>query len=208
MLEVLTTEQVIAIADMIEPRYRALVLAAAGLGLRPGEVFGLAVDRVDFLRRTVKVDQQVARGDAVAELAELKTAASYRTVPLPQIVADELAAHLKQFAAHPGHHVIFTTSRGGLVQQHPFAEVWATARKKVSGTEWATPHDLRHYYASTLIRSGASVKVVQARLGHSSAKTTLDTYAHLFPDEEDRTREAVDAAFAAPAASPRPAKVG
>ncbi len=31
------------------------------------------------------------------------------------------------------------------------------------------------------------MKVVQTRLGHASAKVTLDTYGHLFPDEEDRT---------------------
>jgi len=43
------------------------------------------------------------------------------------------------------------------------------------------PHDLRPYFASVLIRSGASVKVIQARLGHASAKTTLDVYGHLFP---------------------------
>jgi integrase len=55
-----------------------------------------------------------------------------------------------------------------------------------------------HYYASLLIRSGASVKVVQARLGHASAKTTLDVYGHLWPDDEDRTRRAVDDAFTAP----------
>jgi integrase-like protein len=40
--------------------------------------------------------------------------------------------------------------------------------------------DLRHYYASMLIASRANVKVVQARLGHASAKTTLDTYSHLW----------------------------
>jgi hypothetical protein len=57
---------------------------------------------------------------------------------------------------------------------------------------WATPHDLRHFYASALIRAGLSVKVVQARLGHASARTTLDVYGHLFPDEEDRTRTAVE----------------
>jgi integrase len=51
-----------------------------------------------------------------------------------------------------------------------------------------------------LIRSGASVKVVQARLGHSSAKTTLDAYGHLFPDEQDRTRAFVDAALRGTAA--------
>jgi hypothetical protein len=42
-------------------------------------------------------------------------------------------------------------------------------------------HDLRHFYASLLIRHGASVKTVQARLGHKSATETLDTYGHLWP---------------------------
>jgi len=49
---------------------------------------------------------------------------------------------------------------------------------------------------SLLISSGADVKVVQARLLHRSAKTTLDVYGHLFPDSDDKTRTAVDAALA------------
>ena len=53
-------------------------------------------------------------------------------------------------------------------------------------------HSLRHYYASLLIRHGESVKTVQARLGHTSAAETLDTYSHLWPDSDDPTREAVD----------------
>ena len=53
-------------------------------------------------------------------------------------------------------------------------------------------HGLRHYYASLLIRHGESVKTVQERLGHASAVETLDTYSHLWPDSDDRTREAVD----------------
>src|SRR4029453_18949136 len=53
-------------------------------------------------------------------------------------------------------------------------------------------HSLRHHYASLLIRHGESVTVVQARLGHPSARETLDTYSHLWPDSEDMTRAAVD----------------
>ena len=68
-------------------------------------------------------------------------------------------------------------------------------------------HDLRHYYASLLISSGADVKVVQARLRHRSAKTTLDVYGHLFPDSDDRTRTAVDAALARRADSLRTEEV-
>ena len=53
-------------------------------------------------------------------------------------------------------------------------------------------HALRHYYASLLIRHGESVKTVQSRLGHASAVETLDTYSHLWPDSDDRTRDAID----------------
>jgi integrase len=193
-LEVLTTEQVLALAGAVLGRYRALIITAAGTGLRPGELFGLTLDRVDFLRRHVRVDRQLVRvrGTGV-ELAPLKTSSSYRTVPLPRTVGDALAAHLARWPAHDELGLVFTNERDAPIQQYPFSAMWERARASALVPPWATPHDLRHYYASLLIRSGASVKVVQTRLGHASATTTLDTYGHLFPDEEDRTRDAIDA---------------
>jgi integrase len=50
--------------------------------------------------------------------------------------------------------------------------------------------DLRHFYASGLIRAGCDVVTVQRALGHSSAAITLTTYSHLWPDANDRTRRA------------------
>ncbi len=197
--EVLEPEQVLALAEAVLARYRALIIADAGLGLRPGELFGLTADRVDFLRRTVRVDQQMVRirGEGVQLASKLKTQAAYRTLPLPDVVGEALAAHMQAFPPHPELGLIFTNERGAPIQQYPFAQAFASAARRAGLPEWATPHDLRHFYASTLIRSGASVKVVQVRLGHESAKTTLDIYSHLFPDEEDRTRAAVDAVLAA-----------
>jgi integrase len=55
-------------------------------------------------------------------------------------------------------------------------------------------HDLRHFYASTLIAAGCSIKAVQTTLGHATAAMTLDVYSHLFPSDEDRIRDAVEAA--------------
>jgi integrase len=205
----------VALADTVPERYRAAVLVGAATGLRPGELFGLTLDRVDFLRRSVKVDQQLARipgQETAVALGPLKTASSYRAVPLAGAAADVLAVHLTRWPVDAEPPLVFTNERGGPVQQHPFAVVWETGRDRARLPSWATPHDLRHYYASLLIRSGASVKVVQRRLGHASAKTTLDIYGHLWPDDEDRTRAAVDAelgtALEAPAASPRPGAVG
>ena len=57
----------------------------------------------------------------------------------------------------------------------------------------ASMHDLRHFYASVLIKHRESVKTVQKRLGHSKPSITLDIYTHLWPDDEDTTRDAVEA---------------
>jgi len=58
-------------------------------------------------------------------------------------------------------------------------------------------HDLRHFYASTLIAANLNPKVIQARLGHATITETMDTYGHLFPDADDLGRGAIDVIFAA-----------
>lgn len=88
--------------------------------------------------------------------------------------------------------LLFTTSAGLPLRRTRFSGVWRMAAKAAGLPERVTFHDLCHYYASLLIQHGESVKVVQKRLGHKSAVETLDTYSHLWPDSEDRTREAVD----------------
>lgn len=163
-----------------------------------GELFGLTLDRVEFLKRSVRVDQQMVRvrGEGV-RLAPLKTAASYRSVPLPAVVAQAIASHLQAWPTDPELGLVFTNERYAPIQQFPFSMVFERARAKADLPEWATPYYLRHFYASTLIRSGPSIRVVQTRPGHSSARTTLDVYGHLFRDEEDRTRQAVEDALSA-----------
>jgi integrase len=52
-------------------------------------------------------------------------------------------------------------------------------------------HCLRHYLASLLIKSGCDVKMVQARMRHASAKTTLDDYGHMWPDKDETTRSVI-----------------
>jgi hypothetical protein len=84
-------------------RHWALIVAPAGLGLRPGELFGLNVDRVDFLRSQVRVDQQMVRvrGEGVVLTPKLKTPTAHRTLPLPDVVAQAAPAHTCSFAPHP-----------------------------------------------------------------------------------------------------------
>jgi integrase len=97
-VEPLPVETVHALADAVPARYRALVILAAGSGMRQGECLGLTVDRLDFLRRVVHVDRQlVTVTGRPSFLTAPKTAASVRTIPLPQVVLDAVAAHLGAF---------------------------------------------------------------------------------------------------------------
>jgi integrase len=207
-VEPLATDKVEALIAAMPERYQALVVLAAGTGLRQGEAFGLEVGGVDFLRRTLEVRQQlVTMPGKPPYLAPPKTPSSYRTVPLPQVVVDALAAHLAAFPTVPveildATHkpepksrqaaLVFTTPAGVPVRRTRFSPIWRPAATIAGLGDGVTFHDLRHYYASLLIRHGESVKAVQRRLGHKSAVETLDTYSHLWPDSEDRTREAVD----------------
>ncbi|WP_157746548.1 tyrosine-type recombinase/integrase [Micromonospora inositola] len=107
-----------------------------------------------------------------------------------------LSEHLR---GHPasGEDFIFRTPAGGPCTRNVFnASVWGPARRGV-GLPEVGMHDLRHFYASALIRSGLNVRVVSARLGHSNAAMTLNVYSHLWPDDEDRTRQAIDDVFTA-----------
>ena len=101
---------------------------------------------------------------------------------------DSPRAHLR---AHPTQTLVFTNSVGAPLRRSAFWTEWNRALKQ-AGVPSIRFHELRHYYASLLIRHGESVKTVQARLGHASASETLDTYSHLWPDNDERTRAAVD----------------
>lgn len=202
----LETAVVLELAAAMPPRWGAMVLLMAGTGLRPGEAAGLTVDRIDFLRRTLEIDRQLLL-TWPPTFGPPKTKASARVIPLPQTVVDALAAHL---ADHPAgvNGVVFSEPDGGLLYRDHVSRAFRTAVNATSAPTETRAHDLRHYYASLLIRHGESVKVVQARLGHASATETLDTYSHLWPDSEDLTRLAVDDVLgAALADSPRTGQV-
>jgi integrase len=191
----MTVEEVRLLADTVPPRYRAAVLAAAGLGVRQGELFGLTVDRIDRRRRTVRVDRQLVSGTGQATgLGPVKTPASVRTIPAPAVVLDALTAHLQEFGEGPDRLVFTTRFRTPVTRKTAF-EVWRAAADGLGLPHLRGWHDLRHFYASLLIAGGESVKVVQKRLGHKSAMETLDTYGHLWPDSEESTRLVVDNAL-------------
>lgn len=180
-------------------RYRAMVVLTAGSGLRQGEAFGVTTSRIGFLTRELRVDRQVISSESHGPslVDRTKTPASVRTVPLPEVVVEALAAHLAAFPQTNPDAPIFTTPLGKPLRRSNFNDVWKAACKAagVPITREYGYHSLRHYYASQLIAQGLNPKIVQARLGHSSITETMDTYGHLFPEAEDATRAAASVAL-------------
>ncbi|WP_347956455.1 tyrosine-type recombinase/integrase [Gordonia aichiensis] len=186
---VATTEQVWALYEAIEEPLQAAVLLGAFVGLRVSEAAALRVQDVDFMRGIVLPVQQWP-----AE--ELKTEGSSQPLPIPQELVVMLSESVRKYPSSKG---MVLTQGPGTDHAAPWTieRAMRDAREKVAGLpDGFSFHDLRHYLASLLIASGADVKTVQSRLRHASARTTLDTYTHLWPDADESTRSAIGAVIA------------
>lgn len=189
------------IAAAYHDRWKAMIEFNALTGLRSGEIRGLRLDRIDFLRRTMLVDQQLVyeKGKGMY-FDELKTGAGLRTLPLSKRAVDLLAAYVQKYPPResgPGEGLVFVMADGGLIGESTLDYALKSTCKKAKTTarHW---HELRHHYASVLIAGGENPKVVQKRLGHKDVMTTLRTYSHLFAEAEEQTRDVLDAAWAEP----------
>lgn len=188
----ISTETVLALHGALPPRYRAFLTLGAGTGMRRGELLGLTLDRISVAFGTIRIDRQLARSSTTDQVvfSVPKTQASVRTIGVAEFLIDAVAAHVATYGTHRSG-LLFTSEVGSPVGTSVLHRAWALAAKQV-GTE-ATPHDLRHYFASVQIAGGCSIKKLQQMLGHKSATETWDTYGHLIGDEDDRSRAVIQA---------------
>jgi integrase len=189
----LTTDQVLALARVAQPHMRAAVVVAAGTGLRQGELFGLSVDRVDFLRRTLRVDRQLFTPEHGRPYLKTVKADgnSYRTIGLSTVIVDTLAAHLAEFGSGD-EGVIFTNTLGGWNGRSVAGRQMREAVER-AGIE-ATWHDFRHHHASLLLSRKVNPIAVAERIGDTL--TTLNRiYAHVMPSDKAAIDQAVDEAM-------------
>ncbi|WP_168703057.1 tyrosine-type recombinase/integrase [Gordonia paraffinivorans] len=168
---------------------RAFIAVCAFAGLRLGEVCGLRVGDIDFLRGEITVERQSQRG----EIRPPKYGSS-RTVYIPAGLVEELAEHVRLFCPGDDPDRWLWSNAKGPWTADVVEPRFARLREKV-GVECRL-HDLRHFHASGLIAAGCDVVTVQRAMGHKDATTTLNTYSHLWPKAEDRTRKAAEAMLA------------
>ncbi len=183
---VATTKQVWALYDAVPPGVRPAILLGAHAGLRLAEAAALRVTDVDFATGVVTPSVQW-------ENEPLKSDTSRTLDPDPS--RDGAASWPRRSALGNGGSRSSDDQWGNPGGPWTIERAIRAAREQVGLPDDFRFHDLRHYFASLLIASGLDVKVVQARLRHASAKTTLDTYGHLWPDRDDTSRAAVAAVY-------------
>ena len=108
----------------------------------------------------------------------MKSETSGTSIPIPEGLALDLSAAVARW----GGDYVVTDGLGGPASTWAIDRAMRRVRKIVPGLpETFVFHDLRHFFASSLIEAGFDLKRVQALRRHAGAKTTLDTYGHLFP---------------------------
>jgi integrase len=187
----LTHEEVDQLADACGP-YRLLVLVLAYCGLRYGEATALRAKNVSLLRGRLHIVEAVVEVNGKCVFGSPKTH-QHRDVVVPAFLREELTQHI---AGKAPDDLVFDQD-GEVLRNHRFRRKWFDRAASQAGLEGLVPHELRHTAASLAIGAGASVKAVQAMLGHATATLTLDLYGHLYPDELDAVAAQLDAARSA-----------
>jgi integrase len=210
-----TAPQIIAVRGALPDRLAAFVDAGVNLGMRQSELFGLAVEDVEFLTGVVHVRHQVKLIGNRPRFAPPKSK-SERDVPLSTRAREALAAHLAKYPAPrvtlPWHEpktrrhgkpvtlsLVFPNAAGRALSRPNFNSLQWRPALRSAGLEDCPAngcHMMRHVFASTLIAAGVDVRTVAEYLGHSDGGgLVLRTYSHLMPNAGDKTRRALDEAL-------------
>lgn len=213
-----TLERVLAVQAKLPDRFALAVVLGAGLGLRQGEIFGLSIDDLDVEKNEVSVQRQIKVRNGNKLIFGLPKGRKTRTVPLPSVVLEAISEHVSARPPRavtlpwdkvdgPKHtaNLLLTTREAGAINRNYFNPyIWRPALI-AAGVELRREngcHALRHFYASTLLDSGESIKALSEYLGHADPGFTLRTYTHLMPTSAERTRNAIDETLRVPSAPP------
>jgi integrase len=180
-----------------EGQTRVLVLLAATLGMREGELFGLVWDRVDFKRRTVTVAQQLCE-DASGQLrlGPLKTKAARRTLELPELTLQILEAwRTEQRTSGYGGPLVFTDTEGNPLRKSNFIRRTFKPLLRRAELPDVDFHSLRHSSNSFLVEEGADPILIARRNGHVDTRMVLDRYGHMFEGARRQAAETMDRVF-------------
>ena len=154
-------------------------------GMRLGELLALNPKDVDLEKRTISITKSYQRLGKKDVVSPPKTPKSKRVITIPEFLATDIKDYMDSLYDLQENDRLFPITKYYL--EHEMQR-----GIKESGVKRIRVHDLRHSHASMLIELGFSPLEIANRLGHEKVETTLNTYAHLYPNKQTKLAERLD----------------
>lgn len=184
-------------------QFEVIVNVLLATGMRAGELAALYWEDVDLETGLLYIRHTLIRLNGEYIWETTKTEDSTRRIMLPDYIIELLKEHKKKQlekrfrmgAAWVNPDLVFTNQHGNF---YISGNMNNKLKRVIKGSDLPQDlhlHSLRHTFASLLINGNVSARVIADRLGHSTTKTTLDTYSHVYKESEARAMQAVDIAL-------------
>ena len=182
-----TKEEFTKFLDAVMDKHRSYVgfKILFWTGLRIGELLALTIEDIDFDAKTLNVSKSYQRIGKKDVITAPKTPKSNRTISIPEFLLADLKDYINSmYCSNP-------TDRLFPVTKHYFTNEMLRG-VKVSGVKHIRLHDTRHSHCALLFEMGIPPLEVAERLGHERVETTLNTYAHLYPNKQKHISEKLE----------------
>lgn len=191
-----TPAQVRTIVENMPERFRLLVLLGAWCGLRYGELAELRRHDIDPDAMTVHVTRAVTWLKGQTVVGTPKSSAGRRTIHIPASLKPAVVEHLDKHTQPGPDGLLFPAASGKHLHPSTIMKPYRKART-AAGRPDLRLHDLRHTAATTAALTGATLRELMARMGHSTTEAAL-VYQHVAAERDKAIASGMDKLISPP----------
>ena len=158
-------------------RYYVIFMTLFWTGCREGELLALTLNDIDFDNNTIDINKTYFRSEGKDIITTPKTEGSVRVITIPEFLKIELKQYAEQLYDYPRNERLFPITARALQKKLKSQIEKANVRE-------IRVHDLRHSHVAFLINEGVQPLLIKERLGHKDIKVTMNTYGHLYPNQQ------------------------
>lgn len=156
-------------------------------GCREGEMLALTKSDINFINNQISITKTYYRIERRDVITSPKTEQSVRVIDIPEFLTKEIKEYIDKLYKLPENERLFPIVAEAL--QHKLQR-----QIKKAGVKKIRVHDIRHSHVAYLINQGVQPLIIKERLGHRDIKVTLNTYGHLYPNQQREIADMLNAA--------------
>ena len=168
-----------------ESKYYVIFEILFWTGCREGELLALTKGDISFENNQISITKTYYRTGRQDVITEPKTKQSVRTIEIPEFLKKEIKDFVDGHYGMPDDERLFPIVQEAV--QHKMKRQIAKA-----GVKNIRVHDLRHSHVAYLINKGIEPLLIKERVGHKDIRITLNTYGHLYPNQQRRVADLLD----------------